>query len=383
MSERLLVATRKGLFALVPGRDGWRVESTSFLGDNVTQALADPRDGAWYAALNLGHFGVKLHRSTDEGRSWTELGVPAYGEGDTVATGDGKPPQAATLSLLWSLEAGGANEPGRLWAGTIPGGLFRSDDHGASWELVRSLWDRPERAQWFGGGYDHPGIHSICVDPRDPRTLRIAISSGGVWQSADAGATWEVTTAGMFAEYMPPERRADPLIQDPHRMVQCPGAPDRLWVQHHNGVFRSDDGARSWHVVPNVPPSVFGFAVAVHPREPDTAWFVPAVKDERRVPVDGRLVVARTRDGGQSFEALRAGLPQEHAYDLVYRHSLALDDSGERLAFGSTTGGLWTSGDGGDRWQMAPARLPMIHAVTFAQHVGGPIDRSSERNVYR
>lgn len=366
MSERLLVCTRKGLFALVPRGGEWQVDSVSFLGDNVTQVLADPRDGSWYAALNLGHFGVKLQRSTDRGSSWTELPVPAYGANDVVHTADGKPPQPAALSLLWSLEAGGATEPGRLWAGTIPGGLFRSDDFGASWELVRSLWDRPERAEMFGGGYDQPGIHSICVDPRDPRAVRIAISCGGVWQTADGGASWEVTTAGMFAVYMPPERREDPLIQDAHRMVQCAGAPERLWVQHHDGVFRSDDGARSWHEVANVPPSVFGFAVAVHPRDPDTAWFVPAVKAERRVPIDGALVVARTRDGGRSFDTLREGLPQAHAYDLVYRHSLDIDDSGSQLAFGSTTGGLWTTSDGGDHWRMAQARLPMIHAVRYA-----------------
>lgn len=366
MSERLLVCTRKGLFALVPRNGDWQVESVSFLGDNVTQVLPDPRDGAWYAALNLGHFGVKLQRSTDLGRSWTELAVPAYGPEDTVHTADGKPPQPAALSLLWTLEAGGANEPGRLWAGTIPGGLFRSDDHGASWELVRGLWDRPERKEMFGGGYDQPGIHSICVDPRDARSLRIAISSGGVWQSADSGASWELTAQGMFAEYMPPDRREDPVIQDVHRMMQCSAAPERLWVQHHNGVFRSDDGARSWHVVQDVPPSVFGFAVAVHPREPDTAWFVPAVKDERRVPVDGALAVARTRDAGRSFQTLREGLPQEHAYDLVYRHSLAIDGDGERLAFGSTTGGLWSTENGGDLWRMASPRLPMIHAVRYA-----------------
>lgn len=366
MSERLLASTRKGLFVLVPRRDGWSVERSAFLGDNVSLALVDARDGRWYAALNLGHFGVKLHRSQDRGRNWNEIAVPAYAEGQTVATGDGKPPAPAKLQLLWSLEHGGADEPGRLWAGTIPGGLFRSDDHGESWQLVQSLWNRPERSNWFGGGYDSPGIHSICVDPRDARSLRIAVSCGGVWHSADGGDSWNVTTAGMFATYMPPDRREDPAIQDPHRLVQCRAAPDHLWVQHHNGVFRSTDAGGRWHEVANVPPSVFGFAVAVHPRDPHTAWFVPAVKDECRVPVDGRLVVARTRDGGATFQTLAAGLPQRDAYDLVYRHGLAIDSGGERLAFGSTSGGLWTSDDQGERWQAAEARLPPVHAVVFA-----------------
>ncbi|MBW3550948.1 MAG: exo-alpha-sialidase [Proteobacteria bacterium] len=376
MSDRLLVSTRKGLFVLERAVDGhcgdWRIASTAFLGDNVALAMADQRDSSWYAVLDLGHFGNKLQRSTDLGRSWIECAVPAFAPGDEVATADGKPPQAAALKLIWSLEAGGASEPGRLWAGTVPGGLFRSDDHGASWHLVRALWDRPERAEWFGGGFDQPGIHSICIDPRNPRCLRIAISSGGVWRSDDGGASWEQTAHGMFAAYMPADRRDDPNIQDVHRLVQCRAAPDVLWAQHHNGVFRSVSGGGDWHEVPNVRPSVFGFAVAVHPHDPACAWFVPAVKDERRIPVDAQLVVARTSDGGASFEVLRDGLPQQHAYDLVYRHALAIDQDGECLAFGSTTGGLWTStgarpGTAGDRWQQLPARLPPVHAVTFAR----------------
>ena len=366
MHDALLVSTRKGLFVLERAVAGWRVAAVHFLGDRVCAALADPRDGAWYAAMDLGHFGAKLHRSDDRGATWTEVAVPAYGPDDDVPVGDGKPPKPATLELLWCIEAGGASQPGRLWAGTLPGGLFRSDDRGASWMLVRGLWDDPRRREWFGGGYDVPGLHSICVDPRDPRTLRIGISSGGVWRSDDDGASWEPAADGLFATYMPPERARDPLIQDPHRMVQCPGAPDTLWIQHHNGVFRSDDGARTWHEVPAVVPSVFGFAIAVHPRDPRSAWTVPAVKDEKRVPVDGRLVVARTRDRGETFEALSDGLPQARAYDLVYRHGLAIDRSGDRLAMGSTTGGLWTTDSGGDHWYQLPERLPPIVAVTFA-----------------
>ena len=366
MSDRLLVSTRKGLFFLVRVSRHWQLERSAFLGDNVTLALHDRRDGSIYAAMNLGHFGVKLRRSIDGGKTFDEIAAPAHPEGAIVTTGDGKSPQPATTKLLWSLETGGADQPGRLWAGTLPGGLFRSDDHGASWKLITALWDQPGRAQWFGGGYDFPGIHSICVDPRDANTLRVAISCGGVWTTNDAGDSWALTAEGMFATYMPPETRGNPNIQDPHRMVQCAGAPDALWVQHHNGVFCSADGARSWTEVANVAPSVFGFAVAVHPRDPETAWFVPAVKDEFRYPVDAKLVVARTRDGGRSFDVLSAGLPATPAYDLVYRHGLAIDASGDRLAFGSTTGGLWISADQGDQWTHIDARLPPINAVTFA-----------------
>ncbi len=366
MSDLVLVSTRKGLFPVrrVAGR--WQIQSPHFLGDNVTLSLIDQRDGAWYAALNLGHFGVKLKRSDDAGNSWQDLAVPSYGADDQIQTGDGKPPQPATLQLIWALETGSSGEPGRLWAGTIPGGLFRSDDRGHSWRLVRSLWEQPSRLKWFGGGYDAPGIHSICVDPRDPGTLRVAISCGGVWTSQDGGDSWANTSAGMRAEYMPPEAAGDPDIQDPHRMVQCPGAPDAFWIQHHNGVFRSTDAAASWTEVHDVAVSKFGFAVAVHPRDGDTAWLIPAIKDERRVPVDGQLVVTRTRDGGRSFEALRSGLPQQHAYDLVYRHGLDIDASGERLVFASTTGGLWLSENQGDDWQTLSTSLPPVTAVRFA-----------------
>lgn len=366
MSERLLVSTRKGLFVLERTGGQWRIARSAFLGDNVALSLADPRDGTWYAALDLGHFGAKLHRSTDQGANWEEIAVPAFDEGDEVVTGDGKPPQPAALRLIWSLEPGGVNEPGRLWAGTIPGGLFRSDDGANSWQLVRGLWDRPERKGWFGGGYDHPGIHSICVDPRDPRCVRVAISTGGVWRTDDGGEHWRQTAHGMIARYMPEGQQHEPNQQDVHRMVQTRDMPEVFWAQHHNGVFRSTAGAADWYEITNVPPSVFGFAVAVHPRDGDTAWFVPAIKDEKRYPVDARLQVARTRDGGRSFETLSRGLPETPAYDLVYRHALAIDDSGDRLAFGSTTGGLWTTDDQGERWQLLAARLPPVLAVTFA-----------------
>jgi len=366
MSDRILVSTRKGLFVVARANGDWRITHTHFLGDNVNLALVDHRDGSWYAALDLGHFGCKLQRSEDQGANWTEIQVPTYGPDDEVIVGDGKNPQPATLKLIWSLAAGGETEPGRLWAGTLPGGLFRSDDFGASWQLVRGLWDRPERKQWFGGGYDTPGIHSICVDPRDSRCVRVAVSTGGVWRSDDSGASWMQTANGMHAAYLPPEQSKDPNRQDVHRMVQCRAAPDTLWAQHHNAAFRSDDGGMNWIDLPNVAPSVFGFAVAVHPKNPDRAWFIPAVKDERRIPVNGELVVSRTRDRGRSFEVVRDGLPNEPAYDLVYRHGLAIDDSGERLAFGSTTGGMWISTNQGDHWQPLPARLPPILALTFA-----------------
>lgn len=361
MSDVFHVATRKGLFEVERRAGGWSIGRVSFLGDPVTMLLDDPRDATLYAALNLGHFGVKLHRSEDRGQRWTEVAAPAFPAAEDGAA------EAPSVHQVWALAAGGRAEPGVLWAGTIPAALFRSADRGASWQLVRALWDRPERREWAGGGYDEPGLHSICVDPRDARRLHCGISSGGVWFTADGGERWECRSTGMYAEYMPPERREDPNVQDPHHVVQAPTAPEVLWAQHHNGVFRTTDGGARWTEVTAIRPSKFGFAVAVHPARPGTAWFVPGVKDERRVPVDGRLVVARTDDGGRSFEVQREGLPQEHAYDLVYRHGLDVDGTGERLAMGSTTGNLWVTEDGGARWRLLSAHLPPIYQVAFGR----------------
>jgi hypothetical protein len=368
MSDGVLVSTRKGLFIVARrGLDRWEIARTSFLGDNVSLCLVDPRDGAWYAALDHGHFGVKLHRSEDRGLTWTEVGVPTYPE----------PPEGHVekdwmgreipwkLIRIWALEAGPASRPGELWAGTLPGGLFRSPDRGASWELIRGLWDHPDRLRWSGGGADYPGLHSICLDPRHPDWLAVGVSTGGAWFTRDAGLTWECRGEGLRADYVPPGQAQDPVLQDVHRLVQSPVDPATFWIQHHNGIFVTRDDAGRWEELKEAGPSVFGFPVVAHPKEPATAWFVPAIKDERRIPVGGSVVVTRTRDGGRTFDTLREGLPQEHAYDLVYRHALAIDGTGDRLAFGSTTGSLWISEDGGDRWHAVAGHLPPVYAVTF------------------
>lgn len=358
--DRLWVGTRKGLFRFVTDGKGWRQDGPpAFLAAPVSQLLEDKRDGAIYVALNHGHFGCKLHRSDDGGRNWTELPCPAYPASDA--------PDAPALEMIWALTSAGADRPGGLWAGTLPGGLFHSADRGESWRLVESLWDVPQRAKWFGGGYDHPGIHSILVDPRDSDRIVLGVSCGGVWLSEDGSATWQQGGHGLRADFLPPDQSTDPTSQDPHLIAHSAADPDRIWCQHHCGIFSSKDGGRTFaeHSA-NARPSAFGFAVAVHPARPDHAWFAPGVKDECRVPVDGRLVVTRTTDGGATFDVLSAGLPQENAYDLIYRHALVVDDSGERLAIGSTTGNLWTSADGGESWSLVSANLPPIAQLAFA-----------------
>jgi hypothetical protein len=356
MSDRILVATRKGLFTFERKAGGWTIVASAFAGTPVTATLKDPHDGALYAALKHGHFGPKLHRSDDGGSTWLDIATPAF-----PADAAGSP----TLTQIWTLETGGPQHPGRLWIGALPAGLFRSDDRGDSFELVRALWDVPARAKWFGGGYDEAGIHSVSPDPRVPGRVSIAISCGGVWDTSDDGANWTVRGKGLVATYMPPEQAEAPEIQDPHRVVRCPAEASVMWMQHHCGIFHSTDAGAHWAKL-KPPDDDFGFAVAVHPKDPMTAWFVPAIKDEIRMPRDGALAVTRTRDGGRSWDSLRAGLPQRDAFDLVYRHGLDVDETGTRLAMGSTTGALWVGDDGGERWQLVNAHLPPIYAVRFA-----------------
>lgn len=355
MSDRLLIATRKGLFTVERRRSGWTPNLIGFAGIPVTNALRDSDQGVTYAALKHGHFGPKLHRSDDDGRTWRELPAPAF-PADTA--------DAPSLFQIWTLEGGGPRYPDRLWIGAIPAGLFRSDDRGESWHLVQALWDVPERARWFGGGYDAAGIHSVSPDPRDADRVFIAISCGGVWETRDSGARWSVFGKGLFAPYVPPDQAEDSAIQDPHRVARCAANPDVMWMQHHAGIYRSVDAGAHWTRL-SPPGDDFGFAVAAHPRDAQTAWFVPAMKDEIRMPRDGALCVTRTSDGGKHWEIMREGLPQGDAYDLIYRHGLDVAADGARLAMGSTTGALWISEDGGERWALINAHLPPIYSVRF------------------
>lgn len=349
----LYIATRKGLFTLRERSGEWPVPWPAFAGEAVTAVLA--ADGRLYAALRLGHFGVKLHRSDDGGETWTELPAPAFPTGME---------DAPAVDMIWTLTAAGRS--GTLYAGTLPAALFQSQDAGESWHLVESLWHVPQRKDWQGGGYDLPGLHSILIDPRDERRLTVAISTGGIWRSHDGGETWMLGGDGLHADYMPPALSKDLVMQDVHRLAHCAAAPDTVWCQHHNGIFHSDDGAATFDRIEPVHPSAFGFAVAAHPRDPGTAWFVPAIKDECRIPVDAHLVVTRTNDGGRTFETLDRGLPDRSCYDLIYRHGLAVSDDGNCLAMGSTTGSLWMGEDGGERWQMLAAHLPPIAALVMA-----------------
>ncbi len=313
-SDRAWVATKKGLFELRQRGGKWAIEHVSFLGEPVSIFLP-PADGSarMLASLTTGHCGTKVWASDDAGRAWSEVAAPAYLKQPEASEG----PEWKLL-LIWTLE----QFDGAVWAGTLPGGLFRSK-------------------------------------------MLLGISCGGAWTTRDSGASWDIAARGMRADFMPPEMADDQNIQDAHRIVSCDSAPDVLWCQHHGGIWRSTDNAAHWHEITTAPVSAFGFAVTVHPRDPDTAWFAPAEADQKRVPVGAAMAVNRTRDGGKSFETLRAGLPQEHAYDLVYRHGLAVADDGQTLLMTSTSGGLRASGNGGDHWQAISTSLPQAVAVRF------------------
>lgn len=366
-TDTLLLGTRKGLLTLRRGASGWRAERLAHPGVPISYAVRDARTGVTWACHDHGHWGQKLGRSRDDGETWEDVTAPKYPEDATVL--DGFPGQEdaksipAKLDYLWVVQPGGADQPGRTYIGTVPGGLFRTDDGGDTWELVTSLWNHPSREKWFGGGKDRPGIHSVVVDPRDSRRIWIGISCAGVFESTDDGASWEVRNRGLKADFLPnPDAE---IGHDPHFMEACAAHPDVLWQQNHCGIFRSTDGGREWSKISQEGgPAHFGFAIAADAEDPLTAWVVPATSDEQRMAVGNRLCVSRTEDGGRSWTTLRNGLPQEDCYDIVYRH--ALDVSGDTVAFGSTTGNVYLSEDRGESWQCLGTHFPPVYSVRFA-----------------
>jgi photosystem II stability/assembly factor-like uncharacterized protein len=385
---RILVGTRKGTFFVEKQGNVWRPRLAGHPGVGVNYVARDPHTGALWAALGHGHWGAKLSCSKDDGASWADASQIKYPQGarylappdpdPNASPGDTqKGPQLrdATLLKLWIIAFGA---PGQIHVGTIPGGLFSSHDGGQSFELNLGLWNHESRGgdlftgpgsghtHWFGTpaseGEFAAGIHSIAVDPRDPARMLVAVSTAGVLETRDGGKTWHGRNRGMLNDYLP-----DPAAEwghDPHYVIHCAGAPEHVWQQNHSGVFYSADGAQSWAKVSQPEQGVhFGFPVAVDDRDGKTAWLVPGKSDMQRTTIDGKLFVARTRDGGQTWQQLRTGLPQENAYDVVYRH--ALHNRGACLAFGSTTGNLYVSEDAGDTWATVANYLPPIYSVRF------------------
>ncbi len=384
MSDEILVGTRKGTFRIQRLNSGWKAELLGHAGAGVNYVTRDPHTGVLWAALGHGHWGAKLSRSLDGGRSWVDAPQISYPEGARYLESmesDGSTPavpkfRQATLLKLWHLAFGPANH---IYVGTIPGGLFVSRDGGEHFELNRPLWNHESRGgdlfngdgtgvtHWFGtpaseGGEFAPGIHSIIVDPRDQNRILVGVSTAGVLESTDGGQHWQGRNRGLMMDYQP--NPAADWGHDPHFVEICRSQPDHVWQQNHCGVFHSSDGALTWRKVSRPEVGVhFGFPIAVDEQDGNTAWVVPGKSDDERTTIDGKLFVARTQDGGETWEQLREGLPQESAYDVVYRHALSL--SGERLVFGSTTGNLYVSEDRGESWATVCNNLPPIYSARF------------------
>lgn len=366
-SISVLVATRKGLWRLAsdPSRRSWKLVGPAFLGHNVHHAVADRRDGRTIlAAARTGHLGPTVFRSTDRGRTWNEASQPpAF-----------RPGSGRTVDHTFWLTPGHAAQPGTWYAGTSPQGLFRSDDGGATWAGVDGFNEHPRRKAWCGGDQDGtpdgPKLHSILVDQRDPAHLLIAMSSGGVFESFDAGAEWKPRNRGVRADFLPDP--APEFGHDPHCLAFAGGNPDRIWQQNHCGIYRLDRPAEAWTDLSGAMPKsvgAVGFPIVAHPRDPDTAWVFPMDGTDvwPRVSPGGRPAAYRTLDGGRSWRRQDAGFPEAQAWWTVKRQAMAADDRDPvGLYVGTTAGELWASRDEGRTWRCVARHLPAIQALDAA-----------------
>jgi photosystem II stability/assembly factor-like uncharacterized protein len=356
MSLVILAGTRKGLFLLRgdEGRRSWKVEGPLLSGWEVYHAMLDSRDGTLYAATQSYAYGATVHRSSDLGKTWEraeEIGLPEE--------------SGMKLERTWHVEPGVDGEPETLWLGGAPGVLFRSGDRGASWEVVKGILEHPTREQWNPGA-GGMCCHSIQVDPSDPKRIFIGISAAGVFRSEDGGESWTPANKGTAADYLP--EQYPEVGQCVHKLLLHPQQPKRLWQQNHFGTYRSDDRGDNWERLDgNGLPSGFGFPIAIHPREPDTAFVVPEESDENRVTANGRLGVYRTRDGGQTWQETSRGLPDQ-AWIAVLREGMAsdgLDPVG--VYVGTQSGSVFVSPNEGEEWVEAASQLPPVLSVEVGE----------------
>ena len=363
---RLLIATRKGLWSLTSdaARRSWKLSPPTFLGHIVHHAVADRRDGkTLLAAARTGHLGPTIFRSTDSGRTWKEATQPP-----AFAPGSGR-----VVDHTFWLTPAHASQAGVWYAGTSPQGLFRSTDGGATWQGVEGFNAHPQRKAWCGGDQDGtpdgPKMHSVIVDPRDPAHMYIAMSSGGVFESNDAGRDWHPLNQGVAATFLP---QPDPEFgHDPH-CVRLSSNPDRLYQQNHCGIYRLDRPATRWQRIgDNMPKSVgdIGLPMVAHPHDPETAWVFPMDGTDvwPRVSPGGKPAAYRTRDGGKTWKRQADGMPKSQAWWTVKRQAMATDAfTTAGVYFGTTSGEVWGSRDEGRNWRCLALHLPEIYAVEAA-----------------
>ncbi len=351
----LFIGTKRGLFLARSdaARERWTLSEPLLVGREVYHALLDPRDGrtAW-AATSHAVWGAHVHRSEDGGASWEVLeAAPEHAD-------------ERGLAAIWALAPGHASEPATLYAGIEPAGLFVSRDRGGSWRSVAGLNEHPTRESWQPAG-GALALHSIEVDPRDAARVWCALSAGGVYRTDDGGASWRALNRGVRAEFLP--QKVSETGQCVHKLRVHPARPDRLWQQNHCGTYRSDDGGETWVEVTGELPSDFGYALAVDPADPDVAWVIPEESSHMRTTVGGRLRVYRTTDGGATWSAPSDGLPQRDAYVSVLREAMASDGAEPcGVYFGTSSGHLFASRDGGTSWRLVAGFLPRILSITAA-----------------
>ena len=383
----LLVGTAKGGFALVANanRSKWTLEGPFHLGARTHDLRLDPRDGRTLLASSTGgHLGPTIYRSTDRGKSWDEAKRPPRFDKLTAKSPRGKVARASrghSVKINFWLEPGHADEPGVWYCGTSPQGLFRSTDGGDTWKGVNGWNHHRMWTKWISAGIDGtpdgPVLHSIQVDPRDPRHVAISCSSGGTFESSDRGRTWAPLNRGVAADFLP-----DPTVaygHDPHCMVMHPADPDRWYQQNHCGIYSLQrDRADEWtRIGTRMPKKVgdIGFGIAPHPTDAETVWVFPMDGSTLwpRTSPAGSPAVYRTRDGGRRWERQDAGLPRGHAYWTVLRQALSADDHATRTGvyFGTTSGEIWGSTDGGARWKVLASHLPRIYSLRTARFRSG------------
>jgi len=352
---QLLVGTKKGLFAL-EGQAGkpFEVTSRAFAGEPVEFATRDPRSGRYLACVTSAFYGPKVFYTDDLAGEWEQA------DGLELPEGAEKP-----LERLWTVVP--AEDDGHLYAGGAPGVLFESTDGGATWELNKAFWDQPTRPEWSPGA-GGMCMHSIATWPGDPSRIALAISAVGVWLSDDAGQTWRHGNKGLYPRYMPEEAREDTIDLCVHNMHRAPTRPDRLFIQFHGGVYRSDDAGESWVSIADGLPSDFGFPMVLDPADPDSAYVIPLVADLDRTTPEGRVRVYETRDAGASWIEHGDGLPSDNAYLTILRQAFCGEGSGSTMGlyFGATSGDVFGSGDAGKTWSTAVTNLPPVHSVRAA-----------------